>query len=575
MTIRSVHALREAAPRVPLVARLIAAGLVSEQQLQRALQEKSRCDRPLGEILVELGLISEKVLRETLAELLDDEKIDLRVLLPEPRAVAMVPRELAEQHCILPIDLDAQAGHLTLAVSEKFDLSALDDMSRVLDSGVGIETRVAADVEIRSAIKKFYDVALTIPAILKEIDSDETGILDTAADTSACFHPIKRLINAVIFAAARRDATAIHFEPEIGFLRVRFRIDGVLHQVLALHHSYSAALAAGLKAMFDMSRCEQCCSGKARISIMLGTRRTALSLSCQPSRKGENFVLRMVAEEGHVIPLDQLGIGTRALAQLRLMLARPDGLIVVAGPADSGKTTTLFSMLNYRRDESVSIVAIEEPARYPMPLVLEATSVTGDRLHDTDRIRSCLHLDSEVLMVGELTDKPAATEALRAAMAGRQVFTRLRARSALDAVARLVEIGMKRRRMAGNISGIIAQRLLRRLCVNCRQPYWPESWERKLLGVDESNPLRLYREGACDRCTFHGYKGRIGVFEVLVVNEELDELIARNATLQEMRRSVGTSGFKGLADAALEQVLAGVTSLSEASRVVDLSARLS
>ncbi len=574
MTMTSVHALREMQPNVTLVERLIAAGLISECQLRRAMQEKRRCDRPLGEILVQLGMISEKVLSETLAQLLGDEEIDLHTLLPDPRALAMVPREVAERYCVLPIEFDKRAQLVTLVVTDRFDLAGVEDISRSMDPDIGLATVIAAGPGIRAAIDKFYDVALTIPDILREIDADNTDILRADFNTVAFDHPLNRLIDAIVLDAGRRAAAAIHFEPEFGFVRVRFRIDGVLSQVMALHQSYWPGMAARLAAMSGMPKETAGCADEGSASVLLGTRRKVLNVSRRATLQGDDFVVGIVDADREVMLLEELGLESESLTKLKMMMARPHGMVVVAGPPGSGKTSTLYSMLNYRRDESVSIMTLEDRVSSPMPSIRQTANAERDKADENDRLDALMHQDFDVLAMDGLLDGPAAAIALQAARRGRQVYVTIPARSVLGALSRLDELGPQRKQMAGNMTGFIAQRLLRKLCVHCRQAYTPPPFEREIVGASDAEVLRLYREGACEHCHYLGYTGRVGIFEVLEVDQAIDELLGSGGTVQEMRRAMPSGGCDELADAAVRQVLAGVTSLAEASRVVDLSARL-
>lgn len=574
MTMTSVHALREAQPNVTLVQRLVAAGLISEHQLRRAMQEKKRSERPLGEILVELGLISEKVLNETLAQLLGSDAIDLHTLLPDAQALALVPRDAAERHCVLPIEFDERGRLVTLAVTEALDLDAIDELSRAIDSDIEIATVTAKAADITAAIDRFYDVALTIPDILREIDTDTAGILQLDCDKLACDHPLNRLLDAILTKAVRRDAAAIHFEPEYGFVRVRFRVDGVLSQVLALHQSYWPGLAARLTAMFELSEATSDRCSEASVSIALGTRRKTLRAVRRATLQGDDFVIGIAAADQEAMPLDELGLDNEALQRLRLMMARPHGAIVVAGPTGCGKTTTLFSMLNYRRDESVSIVTLEQRLHCAMPSIRQAAHPQRHQYSEQDRLEALMRQDFDVLVMDELRDTQDASIALQAASRGRQVYATVPSQSALQALSRLDEFGLQRSQIADNIVGFIGQRLLRKLCVHCRQAYAPPPYERKLIRSDDSEVLRLYREGACEHCHYSGYAGRIGIFEVVPVDEAIDAQLACGATVQEMRRAMSAARSGDLADAAVQHVLAGVTSLAEASRVVDLATQL-
>ncbi len=557
-----------------LVERLISAGLISEKQLQLAFREQSRLHKPIGRILVDLGLISESLLRDTLAELLDDISIDPGTVIPDTDALEMVPKKIARRHCVLPIYWDADEQVLTLAVADSFNVAAIDRLAAKLDSGVAIATLVAGEAEIKMAIDRFYRYERSIPGVLCEIDADESDILDATVEYEDDSHPFVRLVDAILADAVKRDASDIHLEPELGFLRVRYRIDGVMQQVMSLHRSYWPGMAARLMAMSNMNDSENGPPQDGQFSRTLAGRQIESRVRCQAATHGENFVLRILDRHKDVVPLENLDFPEEALAGLQLMMARPEGIIIVAGPPRSGKTTTLCSMLNYRNDDSVNIITLENPVEYRMAMTQQISLGETANIDYASGIQSMLRQNPDVILVGEVGDKEMAEMAFRAAMTGHQVFTTLQANSALAAVPRLIDFGLQAQIMAGNIIGIVAQRLVRRLCSNCKQAYEADEVERDLLGISRSKPVRLYREGACEVCNFLGYKGRIGVVEVLRINEELDEMIGRDATRQEIRKAALANGFEELAEDAIRQVLNGVTSLSEISRVVDLTERV-
>lgn len=570
----SVRAIRDTKPGVSLVERLLAAGLISEDQLQLALREKRKQDEPLGQTLVRLGMISEGVLRDTLGELLGEGAIDLRAVVPDRDALVMVPKEVAHRHSIVPIGFDENARLLTLAVTDSFAVVAIDEISAILDSGIDIATMVSSDVDIKFAIRKFYEYELSIPGILREIDTDETDVLKNTVENEAYSHPLNRLIDAILVDAVEHDASVVHFEPEYGFLRVRYRIDGVLRQTMALHRDYWPGMAVCLRSMARLKTADNAPALEGRFSSQLGTRLFEFRIACQATTRGESIVARIQQHDRDIVPLENLGLESEALTSLRLMIARPEGLIIVAGAPASGKATTLYSMLSYRSDESVSIMTLEDEVKYRMSMIRQAALGQGERYSCAKGIQSMMRQDADVILVGELGDKDTADMVFRAALTGRQVFTTVQASSALAALTRLMGSGVNPEIMAGNIIGIVSQRLVRKLCSNCRQPYAPEKFERQLVGAKAPKAMRLYREGACEKCNFLGYKGRIGIFEVLRIDDELDELIASAASRREITRFVLEAGFRDLADDAIRHVLAGVTSLSEASRVVDLTARL-
>jgi len=574
MTRPPLRAIRDAEPSIPLVERLVVAGLISERQLQAALKERSRRDRPLGQILVDLGMISEGILRETLGELLGRDSIDLRNAIPDPDALRMLSKNIARRHSVLPVNFDSRGQVLTLAVPATINLVAMDQIATVVGSGIGIATLRAGGAEIESAIERCYEHELSIPGILREIDTGSSDVLNVAIESEAYNHPLVRLVDAILADAVNHNASDVHLEPEPGFLRVRYRIDGVLRQAMTLHRNYCPGIVARLKAMSKMGLAKTRAPQNGRVSMTFSGRRIDLRVACQATTHGENFVLRLQNLDKSIVPLEKLELREETLTSLQLMLAGPEGIFIVAGPSDSGKTSTLYSMLNYLNDESVNITTLEDPAEYPLAMVRQTSLSSDAEIDCADGIRSALCLDPDIIMVGELRDEETARMAFRAAMTGHRVLTTLLANNALAAIPRLIDIGVKRQVIAGNITGILAQRLVRRLCIHCKQPYTPNEAEHRLLGISRSKPIRLYREGACDACNFLGYKGRIAVVEVLKIDAELDDMIVRVASRQELHQRAVACGYRDLAEDAIRHVRKGLTSISEISRVVDLTARL-
>ncbi len=574
MTTVTVRTIVSDEPSMPLGERLIAEGLISEDQLQVALKEQSRHDEPLGRILVKLGLISEGVLRDTLGETLGHDSIDLSTAIPDPDALKMVPKNIARRYSMLPINFDKNEKVLTLAMADTFNVVAIDQVAATLGAGIGISTLMAGEAEIEAAIEQFYQYELSIEGILREIDTGEVDTLNVAVENEEYNHPLIRLVDAILADAVKKDASDIHLEPESGFLRVRYRIDGVLRQVMALHRSYWPGMVVRLKVMARMNIAETRAPQDGRIGLTLAGRRIDFRVACQQTTHGENFVLRVLDRRKGIVPLEKLKLVKETQTALQVMMARPEGIILVTGPTGSGKTTTLYSMLNYRNDESVNIMTLEDPVEYPMPMIRQTSLNEAAKLDFANGIRSMMRQDPDIILVGEIRDEETAEMAFRAAMTGHQVFSTLHTNSALGAIPRLLDIGVKPQIMAGNIIGIVAQRLVRRLCRHCKQAYAPDETERQLLGISSTKPVLLYREGSCEACNFLGYKGRVAVIEVLKINQEFDELIARSATRAEMYESARNSGFRELAEDGIRHVLAGTTSLSEISRVVDLTARV-
>ncbi|MDH5500552.1 MAG: GspE/PulE family protein, partial [Gammaproteobacteria bacterium] len=560
MSTITVRKLQTTAPSLPLGERLVAAGLITQDQLQVALTEQTRHDEPLGRILVKLGLISEGVMRDMLGESLGHESIDLSTVIPDPDALKMVPKNIARRYHLLPINFDKNEKVLTLAMADTFNVVALDQTAALLGSDIGIATLVAGEAEIEAAIEQFYQFELSIQGILREIDTGEVDQLSLAIENEEYSHPLIRLVDAILADAVKRDASDIHFEPEAGFLRVRYRIDGVLRQVMALHRSYWPGMVVRLKVMAKMNIAETRAPQDGRVSLSLAGRPIDFRVACQQTTHGENFVLRVLDRKKGIVPLEKLNLAKDTLTTIQVMMARPEGIILVTGPTGSGKTTTLYSMLNFRNEESVNIMTLEDPVEYPMSMIRQTSMNEAAKLDFANGIRSMMRQDPDIILVGEIRDEETAEMAFRAAMTGHQVFSTLHTNSALGAIPRLIDIGVKPQIMAGNIIGIVAQRLVRRLCRHCKKAYAPDATEQRLLGTDSSKPVMLYREAGCDACSNRGFKGRVAVIEVLKINADMDEMIARGATRKEMLAAAQQAGFRDLATDAVRHVLSGVTS---------------
>ncbi|MBL0166581.1 MAG: Flp pilus assembly complex ATPase component TadA [Propionivibrio sp.] len=554
---------------------LIAKGILSEDQLRIALLEQMKSNQPVGKLLVSLGFVSEATLRDALSESLGKQSIDLSNAIIDPSALALVPRDLAKRHHLLPLDYDVEHQRLTLALSDVNDIVALDKIRGLASDSIEIETLLAGETEIDRAIDQAYGYELSIDGILHEIETGEIDFRGLQSSADEYSQPVVRLIDSILTDAVKRESSDIHFEPETGFLRIRYRIDGMLRQVRSLHQSYWPAMAVRIKVMSGMNIAETRAPQDGRITLNMRGRPIDFRVSAQPTIHGENIVLRILDRQKGLVPLEGLGLTEKQLDQLKLMIARPEGIILVTGPTGSGKTTTLYSVLNHINSEGLNIMTLEDPVEYPMTLVRQTSVAEAAKLDFANGIRSMMRQDPDVILVGEIRDEDTAEMALRAAMTGHQVYSTLHTNSAIGAIPRLLDIGILPDIMAGNIIGVVAQRLVRRLCLHCKTPYQAEAHEARLLGgsIDTPRPV-IFRPCGCERCDFQGYRGRLAIMELLRMNADMDELIARRCTVREIRHLADRQGFVALADDGLRRVLDGSTSLEELGRVVDLTDRM-
>ncbi len=554
---------------------LVKQGVTTHDQIEIALTEQKKSKELLGKILVRLGFATESIIRDVIGGAIGQESINLDRAIPDSDAIALISKEMARQLRILPLTFDRSVNELTVAMTDTFNVVLIDKIASQIGQDIEIMPLLAGEAEIEKAIDLFYGFELSVDGILHEIETGEIDYQSLDATSDEYSQPVVRLVNALLSDAVKRGASDIHFEPEEGFLRFRYRIDGVLKQIRSLHKSYWSAIAVRVKVMSGMDIAEVRAPQDGRISLTFSGRQVDFRVSTLPTIHGENIVLRVLDRQKGIVSMDQLGIHDDAMESLRLMVARPEGIILVTGPTGSGKTTTLYSILNYLNTESVNIMTLEDPVEYPTNLIRQTSISETARLDFASGIRSLMRQDPDIILVGEIRDEDTASMALRAAMTGHQVFSTLHTNSAIGVIPRLLDIGVKPEILAGNLIGVIAQRLARKLCEKCRESYEIGSMERTLLGLkatDRQQPI--YRSKGCKACDGAGYKGRMALVEILTFDSDMDEVLARKGSQSELLRIALSKGFKRLIEVGTERVLDGTSSLEEITRVVDLSTRL-
>ena len=462
---------------------LVGKGVVSEDQVRIALMEQRHRKEHLGRILVRLGFATEAVIRDVLGGALGYASVDLSKVLIDSDVVKLIPKEVARRYLMLALTYEASTKRLTVAMADPFNVIAMDQVRALLDSEMEIRPLLAGEAELNKAIDQFYGYELSVDGILQEIETGEIDYQSLEAESDEYSQPVVRLVNSLLSDAVKRSASDIHFEPESEFLRIRYRIDGVLRQIRSLHRNYWAAIAVRLKVMAGLNIAEMRAPQDGRISLSVSGHAVDFRVSSLPTTHGENIVLRVLDREKGIVALDALGLHEDALESLRLMMARPEGIILVTGPTGSGKTTTLYSMLNHLNTEAVNIMTLEDPVEYPMEMIRQTSVNEAAKLSFANGVRSLMRQDPDIILVGEIRDSDTAEMAFRAAMTGHQVFSTLHTNSAIGAIPRLLDTGVLPDIMAGNIIGVIGQRLVRKLCVHCKEPYEPSKMERQIFGA--------------------------------------------------------------------------------------------
>ena len=552
---------------------MVQQGLISRDQLRIALIEQEKNDIPLGRQLVQLGFVTEAMVRDLVASTIGQESIDLSTVIADEDALKLVPEEFSRRYRLLPVAYEAQVQKMVVAMADVFNVVALDQLRAILGGEVQIKPVLAAEAQLEEYTDQFYGYELSVDGILHEIETGEIDYQSLAAGGSEYTQPVVRLVGALLINAVKLGVSDIHFEPESSFLRIRYRIDGVLHQVRSLHKSHWAGIAVRLKVISGMDIAETRAPQDGRININLCGRQIDFRVSTHPTIHGENIVLRVLDREKSIVPLDNMGLRESTLIELKVMMTRPEGILVVTGPTGSGKTTTLYSLLSHKNTDAVNIMTLEDPVEYPVTMMRQTSISEVNKIDFANGIRSIMRQDPDIILVGEIRDVDTATMAFRAAMTGHQVFSTLHTNSALGTLPRLLDIGVSPDIMAGNIIGVVAQRLVRILCNRCKLQYAPEDEERKILMIEDDDITIIYKKVGCQHCSHTGYRGRMAIIELLRIDSEMDALIARRSPLDEIRKLAFDKGFETLADDGIRRILEGLTSLEEVMRVIDLTSR--
>ena len=549
---------------------LVNKGIITPDQLEIALLEQKASQELLGKILIRLGFATEAIIHDIISGAFGQHHVDLCTVVADRDAIAMVPEEMARTLQVVPVSYDARRRWLKVALVDTFDIVALDQINGYLGGATEIIPVLATEADIEKSIDRFYGYELSVDGILNEIETGELDYHSLAAQSNEYSQPVVRLVNALLADAVKRGASDIHFEPEEGFLRFRYRIDGILRQIRSLHKNYWSALAVRLKVMAGLDIAETRAPQDGRISLSLSGRPVDFRVSALPTLHGENIVLRVLDRQKGIVALEQLGLTDADLIAVKQMITRPEGLSLVTGPTGSGKTTTLYSILQYLNVESVNIMTLEDPIEYPTSMIRQSSANAAAKFDFADGIRSILRQDPDIILVGEIRDEDTADMSLRAAMTGHKVFSTLHSNSAVGAVPRLLDLGIKPELLAGNISGVIAQRLVRKLCNDCKEPTEiKRPLPGKLVSMT-SEQFIVYRPVGCPVCADQGYRGRMALMEILLFDADMDELVARRGTFRELHCMALAKGFNTLVDAGMNRIIDGSTSFEEVSRVVDL-----
>jgi type IV pilus assembly protein PilB len=550
---------RSEEPRLPLGTLLVRDGALTAQQLESALAEKERSGRRIGEIVVGNGWVSPAKIATLLAEQHGLEYIDLNRAEIDPAAAALLPEQFARRYEALPVRFVDEKTVL-VAVTDPTNVVTSDDLRLAL--GMNVRVAVAGGPELFAAIERLHRAA---QGILEDDEPDKGEIQEIdGAEASA---PAIELVNALISRALDEKASDLHFEPQAKQMLVRARVDGVMRRFTTIPKSQQPAVTSRLKIMAELDIAEKRAPQDGRISVRYGGNPADLRIACLPTTHGEQIVLRLMNRAGGVLGIRDLGMAPDAEAKFARAIRQPHGAILAVGPTGSGKTTTLYAALDVLNEDDRVLMTIEDPVEHQTPGVNQIEVNFKSGLTFARGLRTILRSDPDVLLVGEIRDEETARIAIQAAMTGHLVLSTLHTHNAASSIARLVDMGVESSLIATSINCIVAQRLARRLCTHCREPYWPEAAELEELEIERpTDDTWLYRSAGCAQCTGTGFSGRVALYEVMAIKGRLRSLIESGST-EEIFTEAVAQGMATLREDGIRLALAGVSSLDEIRRV--------
>ena len=544
---------------------LLAEHLITPDQLDEALRRKKQDPtRKLGDILVESGAVSEADLAHTLSARLKIPYVDLVESGIEADAPALVPEELARKYMAIPIRKEGRV--LTVASSDPMNFYAIDDLR--LATNMEIRPVLATETDIRRAIGRCYSRQLVEEAA-KDVNrafsaaghpEPETDLTDKAPGDA----PVVRLVDSILQQGISLGASDIHIEPMGNETRVRVRVDGLMKTQMTLARAAHSSIVTRLKIMGNMNIAEHRLPQDGRVEISVQGRTVDMRLSVLPTVTGEKVVIRLLGGEGSVRSIDELGLSASNRSLFDRLIRTPNGILLVSGPTGSGKSTTLYSILRILNRPGVNIVTIEDPVEYRMAGINQVQVNPKAGLTFSSGLRSILRQDPDIIMIGEIRDSESAQIAIRAAITGHLVLSTIHTNDAASTVTRLVNMGVEPFLVSAGVVGVIAQRLVRRVCPRCGREYAPDDRERRILGIGPE--IRLRRGGGCNNCDQTGYRGRVAVHEIMLLSRDIRTLIDRGATADELRAQAISDGTSTLQQNCRRLVLDGVTSFDEFMR---------
>lgn len=549
---------------------LVAAGAITDEELQEAIAYQKEKGLKLGQALVEMGLISQELLNLTISQQLGIDYIELRSCKLTDDVLRLIPEKEVVRYRAIPVEIDENNPNmLKVAMSDPMDIIAIDDLGIL--TNMQIEPMLTSDDEITEAIGKYYgnQQAMEVAEQYRR-EREQEGLTQAEEDQlneEIDNSPIVLLVKQILEGGVRQRASDIHIEALETSVRVRYRIDGALKKVMTYDYSLMSAIVARIKIIGGMDISEKRKPQDGRISIFVDRKEFDIRVSCLPTVYGEKVVMRLTSKDGLTKPKSGLGLGPAEMKAFDGILSNPHGIILVTGPTGSGKSTTLYTSLSELNTEDVNIITVEDPVEANIDGINQVQVNVKAEMTFAAALRSILRQDPDIIMIGEIRDGETAQIAVQAAITGHLVVSTLHTNSAASTVTRLIDMGIEPYVVGDALVGVIAQRLVRRLC-KCKQGRYAENNEKKMLGLPEDEEFGIYEPTGCPLCNETGFIGRIGVYEIMPVSRSLQAVIARGATADKIEEQALQEGMLTLKLAAGNLVKQGITSMSEMKKIV-------
>jgi len=552
---------------------LVKLGKVTRDQVHEALDLQKQQRRPIGQLLVELGYVEQEDVNQALAAQAGMQTLDLEQMEIPDEVIAMLPAETAQSYQCVPIQYDKSSNTLTIAVKSAGNFRAVDDLQLLM--GFKVKALVASEKQVEAALSKHYGQDdESIAGLIGDLADDqqlmdlgdrgESIDLDTLL-AAADDNKVKRLLNLVLLQAINDHASDIHFEPFEDEYKMRYRIDGVLYEMIPPPRHLAPAITSRIKVMANLDIAEHRVPQDGRIELMVKGAPVDLRVSVLPTMFGESVVMRVLDRSNVLLDLERLGFREDGLETMRRLMKRPNGIIVVTGPTGSGKTTTLYSALAELNAPEVKILTAEDPVEYDIDGLLQCQINDEIGLTFGRCLRSFLRQDPDIILVGEIRDLETAQIAVQASLTGHLVFSTLHTNDAPSSVARMLDLGLEPFLVTATLEAIVAQRLVRRICPHCKESYQPT--EEQLLELsltpEDVEGRVFFRGKGCSNCNQQGYRGRLALYEIMVLDDELRELIMQHASTNVLRNEARKRGMRSLRQAGLLSIYDGQTTIDE------------